>query len=425
MSRYSKIIIPVILVLFYGCGVKQPEMKVKTGKKAFANEDELIIQALEFERLKKYKDAIKTYDILYKKSKKPEYLKEEAKLSFLAFSDDNTYKIISEGLKKDPKSVFFKRLLIGYYLNKKEYKKAEKVALELIEIDKSARNLQILGNIYLKQKSYNLALKYFQSAFKLNNSEDMLLNMVDLLYRFLNRKKDAISYLETYIRLNNASENTYFALLKIYGQSRDINGLVSVYKRLYKKFKKDEYAKKVIDLLMYKNDKKSAINFLKNSGYNKELLLDLYTREKDYKNAYLTAEQLYNESGNIDYLGKMAIFEYESNKDKLNSKILDSISQKFEKVVEKLQLPIYLNYYGYLLIDYDLDIKKGIKLVKMALDKEPKSPFYLDSLAWGYYKLGKCDKAMKVMEKFIKETNEPEVVMHYKKIKKCLQQREN
>ena len=53
-----------------------------------------------------------------------------------------------------------------------------------------------------------------------------------------------------------------------------------------------------------------------------------------------------------------------------------------------------------------MDIKKGIKLVKEALLKEPNSPFYLDSLAWGYYKIGKCKEAKKIMNKFVKNSKE-------------------
>ena len=425
MSRYSKTVIVLFLIFFYGCSTKEPQKpQVVIGKKAFEKEDMLIIQALEYERLKEYDNAIKTYDLLYKNSDKLEYLIEEAKLSFLVHNDKNTYNLLKEALKKYPNEPSFKRLLIGYYIKQKEYKKAEKLALELVKEDRNSKHLQILADIYLREKEYKLALKYFQSAFKESKSESILLNMVDLLYRFLDRKKDAISYLETYIRMNDASREIYYTLIRIYGQQKDIDGLISTYKKLYEKFGDDEYAKKAIELMMYKKDVNGAIDFLKKSGYNKELLLDIYTREKRYEDAYKVALSLYEESGKIDYLGRAAIFEYEANKDKLNKKVLKSISQKFEKVIEKLQLPLYLNYYGYLLIDHDLDIKKGIKLVKMALQKEPKSPFYLDSLAWGYYKLGKCLDALEVMEKFIKETNEPEVVMHYNKIKECVK-REN
>jgi len=53
---------------------------------------------------------------------------------------------------------------------------------------------------------------------------------------------------------------------------------------------------------------------------------------------------------------------------------------------------------------------------------EPKSAFYLDSLAWGYYKLGNCKEAYKIIKKVTKLEggDDKEVVSHFKKIKKCM-----
>ncbi len=48
----------------------------------------------------------------------------------------------------------------------------------------------------------------------------------------------------------------------------------------------------------------------------------------------------------------------------------------------------------------------------------PESEEYIDSLAWGYYKLGKCKEAWEII-KYIK-LNDQEINMHKEKIKKCL-----
>jgi len=89
--------------------------------------------------------------------------------------------------------------------------------------------------------------------------------------------------------------------------------------------------------------------------------------------------------------------------------------------LKKSKDPLFLNYYGYLLIDHNRNVKKGIKLVKEALKQEPNSIFYLDSLAWGLYKQKKCKKAKVILDKVINQTKEEEVLMHYKKIKECIQ----
>ncbi len=60
-----------------------------------------------------------------------------------------------------------------------------------------------------------------------------------------------------------------------------------------------------------------------------------------------------------------------------------------------------LNYLGYLYIDKNIDIKKGINLVKKALKINNSNPYYLDSLGWGYYNLGEYKKAEIYLKKAI------------------------
>ena len=151
------------------------------------------------------------------------------------------------------------------------------------------------------------------------------------------------------------------------------------------------------------------------------MLMDIYLSSKNFKEAYKVAKNLYLKTNNVKYLGKMAIYQYEGAKIK-DKKLISSVVKKFEKTVKKSKDPMFLNYYGYLLIDYDIDIKKGIKLVKEALRVEPDSPYYLDSLAWGYYKLGKCKKAKKIMQKVTQMSQDKEVLKHMKMIEKCIKE---
>ena len=419
MSRYNAALVFLIFILFSGCAHKEVATTPQIGKKSFNNEDILILYALEYQRNGRYVDAGKIFETLYKKSRKSIYLMQEIKMYFVAKKHQKTSLLLKKAIKAYPDNLEFKKLLVGLYIQEKKYKDAEKNSLKLLSNNRTPQTLSVLGDIYMLEKSYNLALKYYQSAFKMDNSSSYLINMANLLYKHLDRKQEAISYLETYIRLHNADKNVYITLIKFYGQDQDIDGLISVYKKMYFKYKMDKYAKKVIELLMYKRDINGAISFLEKSDYNPKMLMNIYISKKDFKNAYKIAQKLYRQTNNSDYLGKMAIYEYEANQNHINQKILSSISKKFELALKDVQDPLYLNYYGYLLIDNNLDINKGIKLVKLALKKEPESVFYLDSLAWGYYKLNKCKRALRIMKKFIKDNNEPEVLMHYKKILKC------
>lgn len=60
-----------------------------------------------------------------------------------------------------------------------------------------------------------------------------------------------------------------------------------------------------------------------------------------------------------------------------------------------------LNFLGYGWIDNRKDIKQGMKLVKEALEIDPKSGAIMDSLGWGYYQLGQYELAREWIEKAI------------------------
>jgi tetratricopeptide (TPR) repeat protein len=55
--------------------------------------------------------------------------------------------------------------------------------------------------------------------------------------------------------------------------------------------------------------------------------------------------------------------------------------------------PTALNGLGFILADSDLDISRGLRLCRRAVDKKPQSPAYLDSLGWAYFKSGDTAEA--------------------------------
>lgn len=64
-----------------------------------------------------------------------------------------------------------------------------------------------------------------------------------------------------------------------------------------------------------------------------------------------------------------------------------------------------------------------MQLVELALGQDPENLYYIDSLAWGYYKLGDCNKAYELMQKtfYDKEfSSSQESKEHIKAIKACL-----
>jgi len=71
-----------------------------------------------------------------------------------------------------------------------------------------------------------------------------------------------------------------------------------------------------------------------------------------------------------------------------------------------------LNGLGYILADSDIDVTRGIKLCRKAVDKKPQSAAYLDSLGWAYYKNGELNEARSWLRRAF------EISPHRKEIKK-------
>ena len=116
------------------------------------------------------------------------------------------------------------------------------------------------------------------------------------------------------------------------------------------------------------------------------------------------------------------IYKFESHPEKKPVWLIKESVKNLEIVTGGMQNDIYDNYLGYLLIDYDLDVPRGIELVKRALSKDPTSLFYKDSLAWGYYKQKKCAEANELMKSVAAELKDDKTVIeHAEAIKKCLQ----
>jgi tetratricopeptide (TPR) repeat protein len=52
-----------------------------------------------------------------------------------------------------------------------------------------------------------------------------------------------------------------------------------------------------------------------------------------------------------------------------------------------------MNSLGFILADTDMDVLRGLRLCRKAVDKKPQNPAYLDSLGWAYFKSGELLEA--------------------------------
>ncbi len=417
-----KIIIALLVSLFFiSCSAHKAVPK--PSEKAFEGEDVYIMFALRAEQIKDYKSAAALFEKLYDKAHKKEYLYRSLKDAL--YAKEYTYVVqkvdaLTEGSFDDAKLVRYKVMAL-VALGKLDL--AKKLAMDLADTTQNADDYLLASDVLTKKKEYDLAVRYLDSAYIQNYNEKILDKMAIILYVNLNRKKDAIAYLETHTRVNGCSKIICNRLIGFYSHENNIDGLLSVYRRLYNIDKDENIAQKIIQIYAYKRDYVQLINFLEESGADDDVLLQLYITGKNYDKAYKLAQKLFDKTGDIKYLGQNAIYEYESNLENISQKVLHDVVKKLEEVVIQTKDPLYENYLGYILIDHDIDVKKGMKYIQNVLKNNPESAYYLDSLAWGYYKLGECKKAKKLFDKIVtmEGGDNKEVVKHINAVKDCVE----
>lgn len=386
-------------------------------------EDELIIRGVLYEEYKAYENAYQVYKRLFDETGTEVYLFKEATSSLLSS------KHILESIdrlktwdEKHPNKIEVKRLLIPLYLTSRQVKNARTQAEFLLEQSTAPIDLDLASNSYLYSGDFKRALELLSKIYETVPRESVLLRMVEIMDEFTGERKKAIQLLEMHRRMNIVSNDVYAKLLLLYQKEKDIEGILDTYKALYEQDKDEEFLAKIIDAYVYKRDVDGAIAFLEKANTKKELLYQLYKMKKDFTKAINLTETLYKEDKDAKWIAEKGVLIFEKAKDKNDKKMIGDVLSYLEKAIALgNDDSIYLNYYGYTLIDKEVDVKKGMKIIQDALVQQPDNTYYLDSLAWGYYKKRECTEAYKLMKRVVDEEGleEKEISDHWTAIKQC------
>jgi tetratricopeptide (TPR) repeat protein len=362
------------------------------------------------------------YEMLYKYSGKNEYKYRELANYSLAGKYDTLLEKCGKYQEEDESDLKLKRFEILALIKLLRYDEAKEKALSLVDKTKATEDYLLVSEIYIKQKHYDTALKYLERAYTVDYDEAILDQMAVILYVNLDRKSDAMAQLESHSRIHGCSAKVCMRLASFYSKQNDIDGMLSTYLRLYESEPSDEGAEAIIRIYSYQKNMPKLLVFLEESRAHDPILLQMYIEEHAYKKAAKLAKELYEKEGDATYLAQSAIFRYESAEDKNDKDMLHLVIRDLKRAIHDNPTPLSLNYLGYLMIDHAIDVKEGMEYVREALKIEPESAFYLDSLAWGYYRENRCDKAQDIMKKVIKAlgSDDAEVKKHIDAINRCL-----
>jgi len=397
-----------------------------------AQEDRLIVQAIFQDENHRFDLAERLFVKLYHLTGRSEYLVQAAKEAMMPGGrPEEVISLLKEWIDRheagthDTRPV---RMLVALYAKSGRLDLAEPLADRWLAGSDHVADLKLAATLKSDLGKYREAVELLKKAYAKSSDDRILLEEVSLLEKQLKDRKEAIRLLETHLRLKpDAPVAIYFKLIELYAKENRLDKVLELYKKLYEKDPQKYFLQKIVKLSLYTRDLDGLIALLeKHSRGNEELLYRLYKEKKRFDKAIELAHRRYEETGKPKWLAEEAILHYEAARaeKKVTPQVLKTFRKLFDEALKKgLDDSLYLNYYGYTLIDHDLDLERGIALVRRALKQQPDNSYYLDSLAWGLYKLGRCDQAYRVMEKVIADEGlqEPEIRMHWESIRKCME----
>jgi len=384
-------------------------------------EDTLCLYALDSQMHGKHRQSSAFFSELYKQTGNKEYLYQS--LKSLEYSGNNAElkKAVSEAVTQYPKDVMLRRFEIIELLKAGNFSEASQKALVFSNETKGAPEYLLYAETQMKLGSYQNAVSALQKAYAITADEATAERLSLVMYGHLGKKEDAIEFLKKHISVHGNSVLIGKRLGSLLADSGKLSEAAEIYSNTFEHTNDESTAQEAVKIYVYQQDLIRLESILEKSGVNDPMLIDLYVRAKSYEKASKLASKLYEEENNPKYLAQSAVFMYEGAKDKNAPAMLTEVVDKLTKAVEDMNDALYLNYLGYLLIDHDIDIDTGMMYVKKALEQHPDSPFYIDSLAWGHYKLHECSEAKKLIDKVqsMEGGKEQEVIDHANAIQNC------
>lgn len=425
MSRGNIVDIALVLMLVSTLLNANAEMK---------SEDALLMNAIVSENNKDFDTALNIYTYMYESSGKEPYL---VKASRSALSTGTKLKyysdLMSEYLSshKDLNDSDFFTILVALYLEQGDKVAAKKIADDYLRLSDNEEDQWTMASLRTELGDPVEALSILNKIYEKNPSDDAVIQMVNLIVENNLTMLDPIIMLEKHIALYpQASSDAYLKLIDLYDVKGNDLRQIELLKELYGIEPEEYLVKQIVQLSLARKDYDTAIDFLEKSGNEDELLFSLYIDNKEFPRAIKLAKSLYQESSNPKWIAEQAmlILEQADSDGTADNKTVTQMRDMMDEAISRgVSNPLYLNYYGYILIDRDLDVQKGVDLVKKALSQDGSNPYYLDSLAWGEYKMGRCEEAYKhmIMAFYNIDYEEKDIIKHWNMVDRCMRKKMN
>lgn len=372
------------------------------------NEDDALNDALNAVDAKNYAQARDLYLVLYEESGKIEYLRESILMSGLLDDPNGAIGLIQSFYKKNSQyDLEVEKVLADSYLKLGDVKNSILTIEKIKEKENSPLVHEILGGLYMQVKRFDEALKEFNALYDSTHSEESLEKIIAV---YLNTQRMGLigDLLDTHLEKYGCSQDLCKRSIEFYIKTKQLSRVEKILAQIEERSPTIQNATNLIAVYAYQKKFDEALKIAKKYPLNRSIVLELYIGNQDFKKASEISEVIYKEENKPEYLIFSQMYLFEALKPQISKEDIVSILSKLQKGIQEFRqesaqdtgmFASYLNFAGYLMIDYEIAVKEGMNYVQEALRIDPENAEFIDSLAWGHYKLGQCDEARKEFAK--------------------------
>lgn len=390
-------------------------------------EDTYILYALDAQVRQKYYRSSAFFGELYNKTSKKEYLYQSLRMLEEANDIKELAKETAKALKQLPEDMMLKRFEVIALLKQGDFAQASQKAFLLSQDSTNVSDYLLYAETRLKLSDYEGAVGALKKAYALDFDESTAERIALIKYAHLGKKNEAIKFLKEHIGTHGNSVRIGRRLANLYADSGALDDAAALYEQTYEAFGDPALANEAAKIYLYQKDFSKLTVLLEKSHINEPMLLDLYVQAKQFNKASELAYKVYEEQNDPRYLAQSAVYKYEGAARRNDPALVSEVVDILKKALADVDEPMLLNYLGYLMIDHDVNVSEGMGYVRRALAKQPDSPYYIDSLAWGHYKQNDCSEALRLIKQVesMIGTDEQEVKDHIKAIEECKTKEKN
>jgi tetratricopeptide (TPR) repeat protein len=277
-----------------------------------------------------------------------------------------------------------------------------KVLQEVNKANREAR--QRLVRLLLTQKAYEPALALLREAVEESPDDVEAQLRIGLIYGELKDYVKAVEQIKLVLALRPQELRVRDHLAYLYEEMKDFDKAIAEYRTILKADERYSDAHLHLGYLLYrlKRNDEALPHFQQVIALNPKMTeaylllgLTLLQALRQEEAVAVFREGLQRNPGSADLH-----FNLGTAYDKMG---------RFDELVHEMEEAIRLdpkhadalNYLGYSYAERDMRLEEGVLLIQRALAVKPQNGYYLDSLAWAYYKMGRFQEALEEMKRAI------------------------